>query len=75
LARSGIKLVTPDPAEQVEIDEIYLSELVAGIIRPMVGTGSSRLPGGSVTMPAIETLILGGTELPLILLVSCHGES
>lgn len=66
-SRSGIELVTPDPAEQVEIDEIYLSELVAGIIRPVSRDRLITIARRLRDHAAIEGLILGGTELPLIL--------
>jgi len=66
-SRSGIDLVTPDPAEQAEIDEIYLSELVAGIIRPVSRDRLITIARRLRDHAAIEGLILGGTELPLIL--------
>jgi aspartate racemase len=66
-ARSGIELVTPDSAAQAEVNAIYLSELLAGIIRP---ASRYRLIGIARQLrdrAGIEGLILGGTELMLIL--------
>jgi aspartate racemase len=66
-ARSGIELVTPDPAALAEVNGIYLSELLAGIVRP---ASRDRLVGIARQLrdhAGIEGLILGGTELMLIL--------
>ncbi len=66
-SRSRIDLITPDLAEQAEINEIYLSELLAGIIRPVSRDRLINIVGRLRDNMAIEGLILGGTELPLLL--------
>jgi aspartate racemase len=64
---SGIELLTPSPPEQAEIDEIYRSELVAGITRPASRNRLIAIARRLRDDAAIEGLILSGTELPLIL--------
>jgi aspartate racemase len=66
-SRSGIELVAPTPPEQAEIDAIYFSELVAGITRPASRDRLVEIARRLRDDTAIEGLILGGTELPLIL--------
>lgn len=66
-ARGGIKVVAPAPPEQDFIHEKYMVELLNNIIRPDT---RDRLLAIAETMKqrdGIEALILGGTELPLIL--------
>jgi aspartate racemase len=66
-SRSGIELITPTAPEQAEINEIYLSELVVGIIRPASRDRLITIARRLRDDARIEGLILGGTELPLIL--------
>jgi aspartate racemase len=66
-SRTGIQLVTPEPAEEAEIDEIYRSELLAGIVLPASRDRLVQIARRLGNEAAIEGLILGGTELPLIL--------
>jgi aspartate racemase len=66
-ARSDIKIVSPNESEQAYIHERYMSELVNGIFLPET---RERLLAIAVEMKmrdGIEGIILGGTELPLIL--------
>jgi aspartate racemase len=66
-SRSAIALVTPDRAEQREIDRIYGSELLAGIVRPASRDRLIEIARRLRDEAAIEGLVLGGTELSLIL--------
>lgn len=66
-ARTGITLVTPEPADQDYIHEKYMSELVNGIFLPETRQGLLAIAGRLETRHGIEAVILGGTELPLIL--------
>lgn len=67
LAKEGMTLVLPEKDEQDYIHEKYMDELVKGIFlsetRERLLTIVERLK----THESIEGLILGGTELPLIL--------
>jgi aspartate racemase len=66
-AREGITLVTPDTASQDYIHSVYFGELVKGIL---LGTTKEKLLQIADKMrddENIEGLVLGGTELPLIL--------
>lgn len=64
---AGIELVRPSAAERAEVDAIYFGELLRGQLR---AASRTRLVAIIETMAAtagIDGLILGGTELPLIL--------
>ena len=66
-AQAGIEVVAPQPAEQDYIHEKYMGELVAGILLPETRAGLLTIAGALKTRHGMEALILGGTELPLIL--------
>src|SRR5712692_5541109 len=66
-SKAGITLVVPEPDEQEYIHDKYMNELVHGIILPET---RERLLGILDTMKErddVEALILGGTELSLII--------
>lgn len=66
-ARVGIPLVTPDPEEQAEVHGIYMNELLLGILRPESQARLLSLVERMAARDGIDGLILGGTELPLLL--------
>jgi aspartate racemase len=66
-ARAGIELVTPGEEEQAYIHGKYVSELVNAIFLPETRDGLLDIVRRMVARDAIDGLILGGTELPLIL--------
>ena len=70
-AREAIKVVTPDPDDQAYIDEKYIKELVNGIFLPQTCNGLLGIVDRLKNKFDIEGVILGGTELPLLL----RGES
>ena len=65
--RAAISLVTPAPGEQTYIHDKYLGELVNGVVRPETREGLLAIVWRLKREEGIEGLILGGTELPLIL--------
>jgi aspartate racemase len=66
-ARAGIELVTPGEEEQSYIHDKYVGELVNAVFLPDTREGLLRIVRRMVARDAIDGLILGGTELPLIL--------
>lgn len=64
---AGIEIFVPEPNEQEFIHHKYMSELVPGIILPETREGLLKIAVQMQERHAIEGLILGGTELPLIL--------
>jgi aspartate/glutamate racemase len=66
-SRSWIELVMPSPPEPAETDEVYRSELVAGVIRPASRDRLIAIARRLRDDAAIESPILGGTELQMIL--------
>jgi aspartate racemase len=66
-AQAGIDVSAPQPEEQDYIHEKYMGELVAGILLPETRTGLLVIAQLMKARHGIEALILGGTELPLIL--------
>ena len=65
--RSGIELVVPAAAEQEYIHEKYMSELVLGVVLPETRARLLEVVDRLRRQENIDGLILGGTELPLIL--------
>ena len=66
-SREGIALVLPSPEDQAFIHDRYMGELVHGVFRPETRDGLLAVVDRLVATERIEGLILGGTELPLIL--------
>ncbi len=66
-SRAGITLVTPSPDEQAYIHDKYMGELVNGVIRPETRERLLAIVARLKDEEGIGGLILGGTELPLIL--------
>jgi len=66
-AREGITVITPTAKEQAYIHEKYMSELVNGIFLPETRDKLLDIVERLQEHDYIEGLILGGTELPLIL--------
>ena len=63
----GIKVVVPDPDERDLVHRIYFDELVAGIVRDESRDALSAVVGTMRERDGIDGVILGGTELALIL--------
>jgi len=66
-SREDIALAVPDERDQAYIHHIYLNELVKGIIRPETREQLLTIVDRLKESDYIEGLILGGTELSLIL--------
>ena len=66
-AREGIAVVTPEPADQDYIHEKYLGELVNGIFLPETREELLAVVDRMAQQNGIDGVILGGTELTLIL--------
>jgi aspartate racemase len=66
-AREGIEVAIPEAADQKFIHDTYLSELVNGVVRPETRTRYIAIARHMKAEQGIEALILGGTELPLLL--------
>jgi aspartate racemase len=67
LAQRGILVVTPEPDDQAYIHEKHLGELVKGVVLPETRAGLLAIVEKLREREGIDALILGGTELPLIL--------
>ncbi|HEX8773357.1 MAG TPA: amino acid racemase [Pyrinomonadaceae bacterium] len=66
-SRAGMTIVLPDEDEQAYIHDRYMSELVKGRFLPETRERLLAIAAGLKTRAEIDGLILGGTELPLIL--------
>jgi aspartate racemase len=66
-SKAGIELTVPRPDEQEYIHDKYLNELVPGILLPETRERLLGIVDRMTAEQGIEGLILGGTELPLIL--------
>lgn len=65
--REGLELIVPEVADQDYIHERYMTELVNGIYRDETRQGLVQIAQRLRREHGIEGLILGGTELPLLL--------
>ena len=66
-SRRGITLMIPSSEERAYIHERYMGELVKGIFKPETRAGLLAIAERMKNEVKVEGLILGGTELPLIL--------
>lgn len=66
-ARAGVALAVPTAAEQDYIHDKYLNELIPGKFLPETRTGLLKIAARMRDDDGIQALVLGGTELPLIL--------
>ena len=66
-SKEGITVVLPNEDEQAYIHDKYLGELVNGIFLPETRERLLRIVDRLREREGIDGLILGGTELPLIL--------
>lgn len=73
-AREGVSLVTPNAVEQETIHGIYINELLQGIVRETSRSTLIELLQVIRQREAIDAVILGGTELPLILREARYGD-
>jgi aspartate racemase len=66
-ARAGISLSVPNESEQDYIHAHYMVELVNGIFLPETKERLLRIVDRMKERSGVEGIILGGTELPLVL--------
>jgi aspartate racemase len=71
-SRAGVAVVVPDAADQDYIHEKYMGELVPGVFLPETRASLLVIVDRLAERTAIEGVILGGTELPLILREPAH---
>ena len=65
--RQNIAVLAPEPDDQHYIHDKYMSELVAGVFLPETRAGLLAIVDRMAREANIDGVILGGTELPLIL--------
>ncbi len=66
-SKAGITLVVPEPDEQEYIHDKYMNELVHGIVLPETHDRLLAILDKMKERDGVEALILGGTELSLII--------
>jgi aspartate racemase len=71
-SRTDIKLVTPNAEEQDYIHEKYFGELLKDTFLPETRTKFLAIADEMKARDGIEALILGGTEIPLLLRTEEH---
>jgi aspartate racemase len=71
-AKAGIELVQPQPAERDYIHDKYMNELVNGIFRDDTRARLLAIVDEMKARDRVDSVILAGTELPLILRNESH---
>jgi aspartate racemase len=71
-SNAHITVVAPNLNEQDFVHDKYMGELVKGILLPQTKVALLTLIDTMIERDEIEGVILGGTELPLILTESFH---
>lgn len=66
-SRTGVKLVTPNDEEQTYIHAIYMGELLKDVFLPETRDKLLAIADAMKARDGIQAVILGGTELPLLL--------
>jgi aspartate racemase len=66
-SRKGIMLVVPEEDEQDYIHDKYIAELLEGVFLPETRERLLEIIESMKQQHRIQAVILGGTELPLIL--------
>jgi aspartate racemase len=65
--RRGLTILTPSPDEQAYLHQKYMDELVHGIVRDDTRAAFVRMANRLAKEESADGLILGGTEIPLLL--------
>jgi len=71
-SRTDVKLVTPNEAEQAYLHEKYFGELLKDKFLPETRAQFLEIADTMKARDGIEALILGGTEIPLLLRADGH---
>jgi len=66
-SRRGIAVVAPEPGDQEYLHDKYMGELVNGVFLPGTRARLLAIAGRLHECHQVEAIVLGGTELPLIL--------
>ena len=66
-ARYGVAVVAPNDADRAWVHDRYIGELLAGDFREETRRGFLGLVGRLRNEERVDGVILGGTELPLLL--------
>lgn len=73
-AKQNIEVIVPDKKDRDYIHEKYMNELVKGIFLDKTRNSLLDIVTKMERQHEIQGLILGGTELPLILIESCNAD-
>ncbi len=73
-SRIGIDVIAPETAEQEFVHDKYMNELVNGIFRPETRERLFTIVERLKQEAQIDAVILGGTELPLLLREESHNS-
>lgn len=66
-AKRGLRIIVPQPADRAWLHERYVNELLKGRFLDAARAEIETLVGDLRSKEAIDAVILGGTELPLLL--------
>ncbi len=72
-ARRDLQIVSPSESDQAFIHSIYVNELLKNVFLPETREGILRIVDVLRQTEGIDGVVLGGTELPLLLRQEHHG--
>ena len=72
VSRTDVKLVTPTEEEQNYIHDKYFGELLKDVFLPETRTQFLSIADEMKARDGVEAVILGGTEIPLLLRTEEH---
>lgn len=70
--RADIAVVVPDPDDLERVHRAYIGELIKGVFVDATRTAFLAVIDGLVARHAVDGVILGGTEIPLLLRRPAH---
>jgi aspartate racemase len=71
-SKQQMTVIAPEPADLEYIHDKYMSELIAGVFSPETRVGLLAIVDRMRERASIDGVILGGTELPLLLREPSH---
>jgi aspartate racemase len=73
-ANSGVRLAVPVPDDLASVHDLYVKELLSNQLLDRSRARLGEIIGRMIAADGVEAVILGGTELPLLLTAASHAD-